>query len=307
MRGKEREQMNKVKLTLDQQKGRMGLLFVAPWVVGFLLLFAMPMIESLRYSISQLEMTPSGIQLDFIGLDNFRNAFLQHATFNRALTESVMDMFVNVPLIIFFSLFSATLLNQGFRGRGLARAIFFLPVILASGAMANIESGDIMQSVMSAANAEQETNFSILKGLELEKMLLQSGVNESIVMYLTDAVNRIYEIISMSGVQILIFLAGLQSIPPSLYEASKIEGATGYEAFWKITFPMLSPLILTNIIYSVIDAFSNNQMTVLIHDTAFGTFDFGLSSAMSWIYFLLISIILFIIAVMISRRVFYYD
>ncbi len=299
--------MKRAKLTIEQKKGFMGMLFVAPWFLGFLLLFAIPLLESLRYSLSRLELTPTGLSLDYTGGANFKNALFEHANFNRTLTQAILDMAINVPLIVIFSLFSASLLNQKFRGRTIARAIFFLPVILASGAVATIESGDFLQDIMRTANEAQSENFSLLKSFQLERMLLESGVHESIVLYLTGAVNRIYEIVSSSGVQILIFLAGLQSISPSLYEASRIEGATGYEAFWKITFPMVSPLILTNVIYSVIDSFTNNEMTRLIQETAFKTFNFGLSAAMSWIYFLIISVILLIIGRMISKKVFYYD
>lgn len=137
--------------------------------------------------------------------------------------------------------------------------------------------------------------------------MLQAGVSETIVNYLTGAVDRIYEIVSQSGVQILIFLAGIQTISPQLYEASKMEGATGYEAFWKITFPMVSPLILVNMIYTIIDSFSRNELTDLIKTTGFVQFDFGLSSAMAWIYFLAISIILLISTYFVSRKVFYHE
>src|SRR4030095_194801 len=131
--------------------------------------------------------------------------------------------------------------------------------------------------------------------------------NEDIVMYLMDAVERIYQIVSQSGVQILIFLAGIQTISPQLYEASKIEGATGYEAFWKITLPMVSPLILVNVIYTIIDSFSRNNMTTLIKETGFTTFNFGLSSAMAWIYFLVIMIILLVSTYFISKLVLYQE
>ncbi|WP_370621885.1 carbohydrate ABC transporter permease [Bacillus sp. JCM 19034] len=130
-------------------------------------------------------------------------------------------------------------------------------------------------------------------------------MNEVIISYLTGAVDRIYDIISASGVQIIIFLAGLQAIPSHLYEVSNIEGATPYEAFWKITFPMISPLILTNVIYSVIDSFTGNDMTTLIQQTAFQQFNFGLSAAMSWIYFLIIAVTLAIVTYFISKKVFY--
>ena len=136
--------------------------------------------------------------------------------------------------------------------------------------------------------------------------MLEAGVNESIVLYLTGAVDRIYDIVSQSGVQILIFLAGIQTISPQLYEAAKIEGATGYEAFWKITFPMVSPLILVNVIYTVIDSFANNAATDLIREVGFSNFNFGLSAAMAWIYFIAVALILLISTYLISKRVFYY-
>lgn len=299
--------MKNRKLSLDQRKGLMGMLFVSPWVLGFVLLFMVPLFESFHYSLSNLELSPTGMSLSFLGSYNYVDALTQHQSFNRTLTESVMNVVVNVPLILFFSLFSAVLLNRQFRGRGLARAIFFLPVILASGAIASIESGDFMRDVIARTSDDLGGNVSLLQSFQLRRLLLESGLNEAIISYLTGAVDRIYQIVSSSGVQILIFLAGLQSISPSLYEASKIEGATGYESFWKITFPMISPLILTNVLYTIIDSFANNEMTTLIQNTAFKTFNFGLGSAMSWIYFVIISIILLIIAALVNRKVFYYD
>jgi ABC-type sugar transport system permease subunit len=120
-------------------------------------------------------------------------------------------------------------------------------------------------------------------------------------------VSRIYEIVSQSGVQILIFLAGLQSISPSLYEAAKIEGSTGYEAFWKITFPMISPLILTNLVYTIIDSFISDKTSRLVVETAFKSYNFGLSAAMAWIYFAVIAFVLWITTLLVSRKVFYQD
>lgn len=275
-------------------------------MLGFTFLFLIPLIQSFRYSISTLKVAPGGFITEFKGLANYKNLLFTHPTFNRTLVESVGKMWVNVPIIIIFSLFAAVLINQKFKGRTLARAIFFLPVILASSAIMGLEANNFVASLMqSGGSGEDSGNF--LQSFELEKMLLEAGMAKGIVLYLTGAVNRIYEIISSSGVQILIFLAALQSISPSLYEAAKMEGATGYEIFWKITFPMVSPLILTNTIYSVIDSFNNNSMSSLISSTAFASFEFGLSAAMSWIYFLIISLLLVMIGWIISKRVFYYD
>ncbi|MDQ0170573.1 carbohydrate ABC transporter permease [Paenibacillus tundrae] len=293
------------KLSLEQKNRYYGLYFILPWFIGFLFLFMVPLISSFRYSLSNLQVSNEGFTLEFIGLANFREALLSHESYVRMLTESVLNIVVNTPLIIIFSLFFAVILNQKFRGRVLSRAIFFLPVILASGIIASIENGDLMQSVVRNANDMTGGGLSVLKNLDLTIMLLESGMSPILVEYLTGAVSRIYEIVSQSGVQILIFLAGLQSISPSLYEAAKIEGATGYEAFWKITFPMLSPLILTNLVYTIVDSFISDQTSRLVVDTAFKSFNFGLSAAMSWIYFAVIALILWVTTALVSRKVFY--
>lgn len=288
--------------TYAQQKAMWGFIYVLPWLIGFIFFFFIPFVSSLRYSLSSIQANANGMIIEFIGIGNYVEALTVNTSFNRRLIESIVDMVVNVPLIVIFSLFLAVLLNQKFFGRSLARAIFFLPVILASGVILSLESTSLIQAVN-----EQNAGNSIVISFELQKIMLQAGVSETIVMYLTGAVDRIYEIVSLSGVQILIFLAGIQNISPQLYEASKMEGATGYESFWKITFPMVSPLILTNLIYTIIDSFSRNTLTDLIRETGFTQFNFGLSSAMAWIYFLCISIILLISTFLISKKVFYHE
>lgn len=293
------------RFSLEQKNKYYGLYFILPWMIGFLFLFFLPLLSSLRYSSSNLKVTNDGFSLDYVGWANFREALFAHESYVRLLTESVVNIAVNTPLIIIFSLFFAVLLNQKFRGRVLARAIFFLPVILASGIIASIENGDLMQSVVRSANDTTGGGLSIMKNLELTVLLVESGMSMTYVEYLTGAVSRIYEIVSQSGVQILIFLAGLQSISPSLYEAAKIEGSTGYEAFWKITFPMISPLILTNLVYTIIDSFIRDETSRLVVDTAFQKFEFGLSAAMGWIYFAVIALVLLVTTALVSRKVFY--
>ncbi|WP_054027856.1 carbohydrate ABC transporter permease [Bacillus sp. FJAT-28004] len=294
-------------LSLERKKEIYGVLFVTPWLLGFVLLMVIPFVQSLQFSFHKLTLNAEGYSLQYVGLENYRNIFFVDAWYVRTLTEAVTVMALNVPLIIFFSLFTATLLVQKFRGRMLARAIIFLPVVLASGVIAKLDNGNFLAQMIGSASNDMEGNYSGLRSIELRPLLFQAGLSRDIVEYLTSAVDRIYQIISSSGVQILIFLAGLQSISPSLYEAAKMEGATGYEAFWKITFPMISPLILTNVVYTIIDSFYDNNMTQMIQDAAFGRLDFGVSSAMSWIYFLVISIILVVSTYLISKRVFYYD
>lgn len=295
------------RLSLEQKNRYYGLYFILPWFIGFLFLFLAPLVSSFRYGLSKLKVTDEGFTLNFVGLDNYKEALFSHESYVRTLTESFVNIVINTPLIIIFSLFFAVILNQKFRGRVLARAIFFLPVILASGIIASIESGDLMQSVVRSANDSTGGGLSLMKNLQLTALLLDSGMNPVLVQYFTSAVSRIYEIVSQSGVQILIFLAGLQSISPSLYEAAKIEGSTGYEAFWKITFPMISPLILTNLVYTIIDSFISDKTSQLVVETAFKSYNFGLSAAMAWIYFAVIAFVLWITTLLVSRKVFYQD
>lgn len=298
--------MNGIKLTLNRKRSLLGIAFISPWLLGFIFLFATPLIQSIRFSFSKLVVAPNGYELEFLGWSNFTEALFVDANFNRILTQSISEMALNVPMILFFSLFSATLLNQKFRGRALARAIFFLPVILASNAVAAAESAGLINLIGDASVADEmgavSSDYNVMS---MVMMLSEVGVPLSFIDYIIDAILRIYDIITSSGVQILIFLAALQSVPGSMYEVAKMEGATAYESFWKITFPMVSPLILTNVIYTIIDSFSGSAVTDTIYTTAFKTQNFGLSSAMSWLYTLIVSIILIIIGVVLSKRVHY--
>jgi len=290
-------------LTLEQRKSVLGMLFVSPWLFGFIILFAIPLYDSLVYSLNELKVALGGFDTQFAGFKFFEEVFYKHPTFNRLLVESVTDVVINVPSIIIFSLFAATLLNQKFRGRMLARSIFFLPVLLATNLLSIEQSADLATVAQTVTGSDTEG----LKSSELQQLLLESGFGSGLTSYITGSVDRIYEIISHSGVQILIFLAGLQSVSPSLYEAAKIEGATAYESFWKITFPMVSPLILTNVVYTVIDSYNYNKLSVLINETAFKALNFSLSAAMSWVYFAVTAIILIALVWGVSRKVFYYD
>jgi len=300
--------MNLRKVSLTQKRGLVGFAFVLPWLIGFVFLFATPLIQSVNFSLNELKVAPGGYELTFIGLQNFKEALLVDANFNRILTESVTQMLYNVPMILFFSLFSAVLLNQKFRGRALARAVFFLPVILASGAILSAETAGLISMTGSSQVAEELSEMQNgFDTLSLIFLLDNAGFPEWFINYIVDGIMRIYQIIRSSGVQILIFLAALQSVPPAMYEVAKMEGATPYESFWKITFPMVSPLILTNIIYTIIDSFSNSPVTQTIYETAFRAQDFGLSAAMSWLYTLVVVIVLVVIGILVSRKVFYYN
>ncbi|MBM7542631.1 carbohydrate ABC transporter permease [Amphibacillus cookii] len=301
--------VRKVKMSLqsyDGQKVLWGLLFVSPWLFGFIFFFFVPLLTSLQYSFSTIEASSEGLNVTFTGLSNYIEALAVNPNFNRQLVESLFEIVIDVPLILIFSLFIAVLLNQEFFGRSVARSIFFLPVILASGVILGLEAESLVQEI-NQQNANAGGLANALGAFELERIMLRAGVNDYVVNYLTGAVSRIYDIVSQSGVQILIFLAGIQTISPQIYEASKMEGATGYEAFWKITLPMVSPLILVNLIYTIIDSFSRSPVTELIMSTGFDNLNFGLSSAMAWVYFISIMLILAISTYLISKKVFYQE
>src|SRR5690625_795293 len=168
----------KGKLTLEGKKGYWGWLFIAPWLIGFMMLVAVPLFQSMLYCLSELCLTSSGVSLDFSGLYNYRQALINHVDYNRIRVQAVIEMVVNVPIIIIFSLLVAVLLNQEFRGRMVARAIFFLPVILASGVIASIESGDFLQSMMMQGSQDPTEATGAFTSSQLERLLIGSGMNE---------------------------------------------------------------------------------------------------------------------------------
>lgn len=297
-------------LSLTGKEAVAGILFLLPFLIGFFGIFLPLIVESLRYSFSNMEVTSSGYVLTKAaenGLEHYLRALTIDPDFNLELLTSIGQMVVQVPLVIIFSFFAATLLNQKFHGRAIARSIFFFPVILTSGVILGLENSDLLLQTLSTTgeNAEDMESF-----LNVAVFLMQyTDLPRNVVMFLSNAVTGIYDIVVASGVQILIFLAGLQSISPSLYEASSMEGATAWENFWKITFPMISPMILVNSVYTIIDLFTNdtNEMMTTIRTTIFTEIKYGLGSAMAWIYFVCIAVILLVAGGLISRKVFYYD
>lgn len=289
---------------LSARHHRVGLLFVAPWIFGFLTLQALPLFQSLAISLSDVAIRPGGYELVPVGLEHFRTMLTIDPEYRPAVIETLVDVLLTVPLVLVFSLFAATLVQPQFPGRAIARSIFFLPVILSSGVVLRIQADDwlyeLLQSALESAISDREG-----EGYLIADVFRTSGASEVVVDYLTDAVERIKEIITLSGVQILVFLAGLQSIPRSFYEASRIEGATSWEIFWKITMPILAPLVFVNAVYTVIDSFTryDNRIMELVRAVAFGRSNYGLSAAMAWGYFLFVALFLVVIYLLVARRV----
>lgn len=306
-----KRQNGKLRLTLRGKDAIAGYLFVLPFLIGFFGVFLNMLIKSISFSFSNMEVTSKGYVLTKAakgGFEHYIRAFTIDPNFTIELLGAIKDMVTSVPLIIIFSFFTANMLNQKFKGRAIARSIFFFPVILTSGIILGIEQSDLLVSTLTSAN--ELGNENIESFINMADFLLNyTNLPINIVMFLSNAVTGIYDIVIASGVQILIFLAGLQSISPSLFEASNMEGATGWENFWKITFPMISPLILVNSLYTIIDSFTSagNEMMTTIKTTIFTSVKYGYGSAMAWIYFITIAIIICVVGGLISKKVFYYD
>ena len=304
----------KKKMSLMRKRMVAGYLFILPWLIGFIIFYVRSLFMTAQFSLSTMSMDAQngGYVLDFVGLENFRYAFFEHGSFKQVLTSSIGKMLIDVPLITFFSLFMAMLLNKKFPGRAAVRAIFFLPVILGSGAIVDAMelSAQMMQGGVSGQAAETAASASSSIAFDIDyliSMFMNLGLPASILDYITAAVSRINDIISMSGVQIVLFIAALQSIPGSMYEVAKIEGATGYETFWKVTFPMVMPHIITNVVYTIVDSFEESQILELADTVTFGQFNYGLGSVFSLVSTVVTCVILVVVVGFIQKRTFYYN
>jgi len=299
-------------MTLTGKRAVVGLLFISPWIVGFLAFYVRSFIMTIQFALSEVNVNPGvgGYTTRFLGLENFVYEFTKHPNFSQTLVTSLQDILIDVPLIVFFSLFMALLLNKKFTGRTLVRAIFFIPVIMNADAIVSaIEMArSAMMGGVSATSAAISESAS--SGVNMEyylSLFKELALPDSLLDYVVGAIGRLNDIISASGVQIVIFIAALQSIPSSLYEVAKIDGATGYETFWKVTFPMVLPHIITNVVYTVVDSFTNSEIVDMAYKTAYNDQIWGLSSAMSLTTTVLVCLILGIVCGLIQKRTFYYN
>ncbi len=299
--------------SLDKKKARSGWLFIMPFLLGFFLIYVPIIYDSIKYSFHKIKiLTGGGYELIWVGWENYSEALFVNPTFVQTLTSGIQQLIFDIPAIVIFSLFVAILLNQKMVGRAAFRAIFFIPVILTTGLIADIDEGNQLieymgsnESIDTGEGTNQVTQ--IVEVVDIERLFMNMRVGTELVEYVVDAVNNIFNIVNRSGVQMLIFLAGLQSISPAIYESCEIDGATAWETFWKITFPMISPMILVNTVYTVIDSFtasSNRVMTFIanIYNEADGNV---IGSAMSWMYFLLVILIIAVVSAIVSAFVFY--
>ncbi len=297
--------------SLDKRKAHAGWIFVAPFVIGFILVYFPIIFDSLRFSFNEIaEMTATGYKLENVWFDNYREALFEDPDYVRTLISGIQQLVLEVPSIVIFSLFIAVLLNDKIAGRAAFRAILFVPVILSTGLIEAIDAQNSLSEFMDAsAGIETGTETSaaaqLSAAIDLEALFANMKVGTGLVEYVANAVDSISDIVNRSGVQILIFLAGLQSISPAIYESCRMDGATTWETFWKITFPMISPMILVNAFYTIIDAFTAESNAVMRLINSVYAESNVLSSAMAWMYFLVVILILAAVGGIMSAFVFY--
>lgn len=302
----------KKKVGLMGRRAIYGYLFILPFILGFVFFMIKPLAQSLHMAMSEVVISNQGFQLNWNNFDNFKKALLVDAEFNRMLVESILQMVVRSLATIVFSFFVALLLNQKFKGRTLARSIFFLAVILSSGVLVGLESSNSLMAqlkdmIEEAGNANTITDV-------LEKILVSeaqgvNGISSKAFKTVFEIIDSIYDVAMASGIQIIIFLSGLQNISPSMYEAAQMEGCTAWESLWKITVPMVSPLMLVCWIYTIVDFFmkSDNQIMDKINTQMTEMLNYGFSSAMAWIYFVVCMALIGLSSLLISKVVYNYD
>lgn len=305
----ERKRKKPGKSRLEKREARYGLLFVLPLIIGVIFFLGAPLIQSFAISLGDIN-TENGYDIAVSGLENYKRALTVDADYIKYLLGSVKETATNTPLIVIVSFVTAMLLKREFPGRTAYRVIFFLPVILTSGVMNEIRTDELIASTIDPM-AASEGMTGVLSGSQqaISNLLLNANLSPQLTNYILYAQQNITTILSLSGIQILIFLAALQSIPPSLYEASAIEGATAWENFWKITLPMVSPQLLVIVLYTVIERFvnMNGETMKYIYTTGFQSLKFGYSSAMAWIYFVIVSFVVAVLYFLLKRFTFSYE
>jgi ABC-type sugar transport system permease subunit len=303
-------------LTLEKKKSIAGMAFISPWILGFALFIAWPLFFSLFISFA--DVNPAGFTTRFIGLRNYIRAIGVDIEFLPLLGNTVLNVVLDTPIILVFSLSVAVLLTRNMKGQTLFRAIFFLPVVVSSGyvikeffnqgigglsiALGIKETAGVVPSELGGGMGPQTPNIINISSL------LGEYLGPQIADTTSKFLSRLGLVLWRSGIQILLFIAGMHGISSSLYESGRIDGANEWTLFWMVTLPILSPVILASIIFTIVDSFTDvfNDVLHYIEEIAFKSAmpEFGYSAALSWIYFLTVFLIIIIVMIIIGRRVF---
>ena len=278
--------MKKTKKTrgIVELKSRYGFFFTLHWIIGIVIFFAVPLIQSIVFSFSEIEIKGGGFNVDWVGLENYKKILFTDVNYENWLTNSTTSFLYSLPIIILLSMSLAIILNQKFKGRLFFRALYFLPVIISTGAVINLifktTGGD-----MSDVGVSDAFSANMVSVDDIVKLL---NIQGNVANYITVTISKIFDLVWSCGIQIVLFLAGLQSIPSSFYEASHVEGATKWEEFWFITFPMLSRVTLLVMVFTMVELITSERTTLIKNVFAMmRTGNYDETSAMLWFYFII--------------------
>lgn len=293
--------MKKNRVSYEAKRARSGYIFISLWLVGFVLLFLLPFVSSIIYSLNDIEIDVGRLIYNPVGFDNYRNLFRGDTAFLPTFWSTITSM-IKVPFIIMLSLFIAILLNQDFRGKTAARAIFFLPVIIMSGPVMTILNTD----TFFAAVLGSDKASSLVEFASAQDLLKTLGLDNIVSSYIVDITSQLFSLVWSSGIQILIFISGLQAIPRSHYEVADVEGATAWEKFWKITFPSVAPMMLVNVIYTMIDIlFGDRSAMYSLIQSHISSVEYSYAAAMSMVCFIAWALMIFVVYKIINHHVHY--
>ena len=278
---------------LRRRNSRYGRLFVLPWEIGLVLFFLVPLCQSVLYSFSDVAFSGDRLEVAFVGLKHYVQLLTTDGTYTYFLIESVRSLCTSLPIIVILSLIFALILNQQFPGRMLARAVFFLPVIIASGA--------VMELVFAGGSGPEGTTTYTSNILDLDAVLRNLELPEKLISLFSAVMEDIFDLIWSCGVQILLFVAGLQTIPEQLYEAGRVEGITPWEQFWYITFPMMRQIVILVVFYTMVDLFPEKGSLVAGALGELQVMEYSRGSAMLWPYFAAVGLLIGLIMLIFHR------
>lgn len=291
-------------VTLERKDSLAGFLFTLPWLIGLIYFFVYPFILDVFYSFNDVSFESGSMKYTAVGWTNYYNVFTSSPDFIRGFFESIGGIFIDTVFITFFAIFIALILKSEFKGRVLVRAIFFLPVIIGSGPILSIINGDsVAQQLMTGGRTSMLFDVS-----SMEDILVGMGLPYKVSEFFLSIINDIFNLSWRSGIQILLFLSGLQGVPPHLYEAAEVEGASKWESFWRITFPMITPILLLNVIYTLIEGFTDFNNTIISSIVSY-TRNLNLSygAALGVCYFLIIFVLIMLVYLILNRKTFYIE
>lgn len=273
------------KLVFDSRNKKreniLGYTFLAPWLIGFIIFTLFPLLYTLYLSFNDVKLTALGWETTWISIGNYITALLRNSSFTPALINFLIMESIYVPAIVVISFILAIFLNQKIKFRSFFRTIYFLPVIVLS--------GPVMMQLMDAGNTRTGgvSDIFIFKIIE--------NYSEELAYVIEMLFENFSMVLWFSGIPIILFINGLQKINKNLYEAAQIDGANSWQILWKITIPIIKPIVLVVSIFTIVQLgmFPLNPLYAMIQDSIYNTSGgLGLASAYAWLYSLIIMILI---------------